>query len=103
MTIGVANYYPSSGSATLCRGAAPSTGTALDFADSGFDATCKIPPTKPQQVVMKAVRKMTPPECVPGFADVSKSVSFSGTGVNPNAEMHFGSNPDRRSIRCNRH
>ncbi|MDX7948943.1 DUF6701 domain-containing protein, partial [Aeromonas caviae] len=95
LTIGVASATPQAGSATLCRaaGGEPSAeDCTLDFADSGF--LFEVQDTyanKPQQVLMKAVKKDdASQQCVPGFADVSKPVSFWSDYIDPTGNA-FGS------------
>jgi len=88
VTIGVSSSTPAFVNPTLCRagGGAPSTAAcALNFADSGFlfDVTDTLA-NKPQQVMMRAVKKdNASQQCVPGFANVSKTIAFSGSYVSP--------------------
>ncbi|MGY4001628.1 DUF6701 domain-containing protein [Aeromonas sanarellii] len=95
VTMGVAGSTPAFQHPTLCRagGGVPSVAACtLSFADSGF--VFDVPDTlanKPQDVVISAVKKDdATKQCVPGFADVSKPVSFWGSYVTPNANA-FGS------------
>ncbi|UBO73697.1 DUF6701 domain-containing protein [Aeromonas rivuli] len=97
LTVGVSGSTPSTKplSTTLCRAGAGALSTAactLNFADSGFvfDVQDTLA-NKPQNVVMKAVKKdNASQQCVPGFANVSKPVSFWSDYVNP-ASNAFGS------------
>ncbi|MCS3456748.1 MSHA biogenesis protein MshQ [Aeromonas sp. BIGb0405] len=97
MTVGVSGSTPSTKplSTTLCRAGAGALSTAactLNFADSGFvfDVQDTLA-NKPQDVVMKAVKRdNASQQCVPGFANVSKPVSFWSDYVNP-ASNAFGS------------
>lgn len=95
VTMGVAGSTPAFQHPTLCRAGSgvPSVAACtLSFADSGF--LFDVPDTlanKPQDVVISAVKKDdATKQCVPGFADVSKPVSFWGSYVTPNANA-FGS------------
>ncbi|MFR9703613.1 DUF6701 domain-containing protein [Aeromonas sanarellii] len=95
VTMGVAGSTPAFQHPTLCRagGGVPSVAACtLSFADSGF--VFDVPDTlanKPQDVVISAVKKDdATKQCVPGFAGVSKPVSFWGSYVTPNANA-FGS------------
>ncbi|PJC94653.1 MSHA biogenesis protein MshQ [Aeromonas lusitana] len=97
MTVGVSGSIPSTKplSTTLCQAGSGALSTAactLSFADSGFvfDVLDTLA-NKPQQVVMKAVRKDNATQlCVPSFASVSKPVSFWSDYVSP-ASNTFGS------------
>ncbi len=90
VVVGVSGSTPSTKplSTTLCRaggGALSASACTLDFADSGFvfDVLDTLA-NKPQLVVMKAVKKDdASQQCVPGFADVSKPVSFWSDYVSP--------------------
>lgn len=97
MRVGVSGSIPSTKplSETLCRagsGALSPAACTLSFADSGF--LFNVPDTlanKPQQVQLKAVKKDNDTQrCVPGFASVSKPVSFWSDYVSP-ASNNFGS------------
>lgn len=95
VTMGVASSTPAFQHPTLCQagGGVPSVAACtLSFADSGF--LFDVPDTlanKPQDVVISAVKKDdATKQCVPGFAGVSKPVSFWGSYVTPNANA-FGS------------
>ncbi|MDH0027218.1 DUF6701 domain-containing protein [Aeromonas caviae] len=95
VTMGVAGSTPAFQHPTLCRagGGVPSVAACtLSFADSGF--LFDVPDTlanKPQQVQLKAVKKDNDTQrCVPGFASVSKPVSFWSDYVSP-ASNTFGS------------
>lgn len=95
VTMGVAGSTPAFQHPTLCRagGGVPSVAACtLSFADSGF--VFDVPDTlanKPQQVQLKAVKKDNDTQrCVPGFASVSKPVSFWSDYVSP-ASNPFGS------------
>lgn len=95
VTMGVASSTPAFQHPTLCRagGGVPSVAACtLSFADSGF--VFDVPDTlanKPQQVQLKAVKKDNDTQrCVPGFASVSKPVSFWSDYVSP-ASNPFGS------------
>lgn len=95
VTMGVASSTPAFQHPTLCQAGSGALSTAactLSFADSGF--VFDVPDTlanKPQDVVISAVKKDdATKQCVPGFADVSKPVSFWGSYVTPNANA-FGS------------
>lgn len=95
VTMGMASSTPAFQHPTLCRagGGVPSVAACtLSFADSGF--VFDVPDTlanKPQDVVISAVKKDdATKQCVPGFAGVSKPVSFWGSYVTPNANA-FGS------------
>ncbi|QFI55850.1 DUF6701 domain-containing protein [Aeromonas simiae] len=95
LTIGVASSTLHAESATLCRaaGGTPSLAACdLSFADSGFVFDVQDTyANKPQQVLMKAVKKDdVSQQCVPGFADVSKPVSFWSDYIDPNGNT-FGS------------
>ncbi|MFG0832689.1 DUF6701 domain-containing protein [Aeromonas bivalvium] len=90
VTVGVSGSTPSTKplSETLCRagsGALSPAACTLNFADSGFIFdVLDTYANKPQQVVMKAVKKDdASQQCVPGFADVSKPVSFWSSYVSP--------------------
>ncbi|BBS85454.1 DUF6701 domain-containing protein [Aeromonas media] len=97
MTVGVSGSTPSTNplNTTLCRagsGALSAAACTLSFADSGFvfDVLDTLA-NKPQDVVISAVKKDdATQQCVPGFASVSKPVSFWGSYVTPNANT-FGS------------
>ncbi|MBP0602862.1 MSHA biogenesis protein MshQ [Aeromonas sanarellii] len=95
VTMGVASSTPAFQHPTLCRagGGVPSVAACtLSFADSGFvfDVLDTLA-NKPQDVVISAVKKDdATKQCVPGFAGVSKPVSFWGSYVTPNANA-FGS------------
>ncbi|MGS3175515.1 DUF6701 domain-containing protein [Aeromonas sanarellii] len=95
VTMGVASSTPAFQHPTLCRagGGVPSVAACtLSFADSGFlfDVLDTMA-NKPQDVVISAVKKDdATKQCVPGFAGVSKPVSFWGSYVTPNANA-FGS------------
>ncbi len=97
MTVGVSGSTPSTKplSITLCQAGSGPLSTAactLSFADSGF--MFDVPDTlanKPQQVQLKAVKKDNDTQrCVPGFANVSKPVSFWSDYVSPASNL-FGS------------
>ncbi|GJA10134.1 DUF6701 domain-containing protein [Aeromonas caviae] len=97
MTVGVSGSTPSTKplSTTLCQAGSGPLSTAactLSFADSGF--MFDVPDTlanKPQQVQLKAVKKDNDTQrCVPGFANVSKPVSFWSDYVSPASNL-FGS------------
>ncbi|WP_324023788.1 DUF6701 domain-containing protein [Aeromonas caviae] len=95
VTMGVASSTPAFQHPTLCQAGSGALSTAactLSFADSGF--LFNVPDTlanKPQDVVINAVKKDdATKQCVPGFAGVSKPVSFWGSYVTPNANA-FGS------------
>ncbi|MGY3870525.1 DUF6701 domain-containing protein [Aeromonas crassostreae] len=95
VTIGVSSSTPAFLHETLCRaaGGEPSVDDCtLDFADSGFLFDVQDTyANKPQQVLMKAVKKDdASQQCVPGFADVSKPVSFWSDYIDPNGNT-FGS------------
>lgn len=97
VTVGVSGSTPSTKplSETLCRagsGALSPAACTLNFADSGFIFdVLDTYANKPQQVVMKAVKKDdASQQCVPGFADVSKPVSFWSSYVSPTSNP-FGS------------
>lgn len=95
LTIGVASSTLHAESATLCRaaGGTPSLAACdLSFADSGFVFDVQDTyANKPQQVRMKAVKKDdASQQCVPGFANVSKPVSFWSNYIDPNGNT-FGS------------
>lgn len=93
--MGVAGSTPAFQYPTLCRagsGALSAAACTLNFADSGFvfDVLDTLA-NKPQDVVISAVKKDdATQQCVPGFASVSKPVSFWGSYVTPNANT-FGS------------
>ncbi|WP_429027600.1 DUF6701 domain-containing protein [Aeromonas media] len=97
MTVGVSGSTPSTNplNTTLCRagsGALSAAACTLSFADSGFvfDVLDTLA-NKPQDVVISAVKKDdATQQCVPGFASVSKPISFWGSYVTPNANA-FGS------------
>ncbi|MGU5815088.1 DUF6701 domain-containing protein [Aeromonas hydrophila] len=90
VTVGVSGSTPSTKplSTTLCRsggGALSAAACTLNFADSGF--FFDVPDTysnQPQTVAIKAVKKSdVTKQCVPGFANQSKSVKFWGSYVSP--------------------
>ncbi|WP_323945774.1 DUF6701 domain-containing protein [Aeromonas hydrophila] len=90
VTVGVSGSTPSTKplSTTLCRsggGALSSAACTLNFADSGF--VFDVPDTysnQPQTVAIKAVKKSdVTKQCVPGFANQSKSVKFWSSYVSP--------------------
>lgn len=95
VTIGVSSSTPGFLHETLCRagsGALSAAACTLSFADSGFifDVLDTLA-NRPQQVQLKAVRKdNVTQQCVPSFANVSKSVSFWSDYVSP-ATNTFGS------------
>ncbi|WOQ13055.1 DUF6701 domain-containing protein [Aeromonas media] len=97
VTVGVSGSTPSTPplNTTLCRAGSEALSAAactLNFADSGFlfDVLDTLA-NKPQDVVISAVKKDdVTKQCVPGFASVSKPVSFWGSYVTPNANT-FGS------------
>lgn len=95
VTLGVSASNPVASTATLCRaggGTLSAAACTLNFADSGF--LFDVPDTyanRPQQVQLKAVRKDSASQkCVPGFAGVSKPVSFWSDYVSPSGNG-FGS------------
>ncbi len=95
VTMGVASSTPAFQHPTLCQAGSGALSTAactLSFADSGF--LFNVPDTlanKPQQVQLKAVKKDNDTQrCVPGFASVSKPVSFWSDYVSPASNL-FGS------------
>lgn len=97
VTVGVSGSTPSTNplNTTLCRagsGALSAAACTLSFADSGFlFNVLDTLANKPQDVVISAVKKDdATQQCVPGFASVSKPVSFWGSYVTPNANA-FGS------------
>ncbi|MGE6182207.1 DUF6701 domain-containing protein [Aeromonas media] len=97
VTVGVSGSTPSTNplNTTLCRagsGALSAAACTLSFADSGFVFNVlDTYANKPQDVVISAVKKDdVTQQCVPGFASVSKPVSFWGSYVTPNANA-FGS------------
>ncbi|MFM4680129.1 DUF6701 domain-containing protein [Aeromonas media] len=97
VTVGVSGSTPSINppNTTLCRagsGALSAAACTLNFADSGFVFdVLDTYANKPQDVVISAVKKDDATQrCVPGFASVSKPVSFWGSYVTPNANA-FGS------------
>ncbi|WP_429128428.1 DUF6701 domain-containing protein [Aeromonas media] len=97
VTVGVSGSTPSTNplNTTLCRagsGALSAAACTLSFADSGFlFNVLDTLANKPQDVVISAVKKDdATQQCVPGFASVSKPVSFWGSYVTPNANT-FGS------------
>ncbi|MNH61608.1 hypothetical protein D3C73_135270 [compost metagenome] len=97
VTVGVSGSTPSTNplNTTLCRagsGALSAAACTLNFADSGFVFdVLDTYANKPQDVVISAVKKDdATQQCVPGFASVSKPVSFWGSYVTPNANT-FGS------------
>ncbi|HGK7312784.1 TPA: MSHA biogenesis protein MshQ [Aeromonas hydrophila subsp. hydrophila] len=90
VTIGVSGSVPTTKpfSTTLCKAGAgmPSAAACtLSFADSGF--FFDVPDTysnQPQTVAIKAVKKSdVTKQCVPGFANQSKSVKFWSSYVSP--------------------
>lgn len=93
--MGVAGSTPAFQYPTLCRagsGVLSAAACTLNFADSGFVFdVLDTYANKPQDVVISAVKKDdATQQCVPGFASVSKPVSFWGSYVTPNANT-FGS------------
>lgn len=93
--MGVAGSTPAFQYPTLCRagsGALSAAACTLSFADSGFlFNVLDTLANKPQDVVISAVKKDdATQQCVPGFASVSKPISFWGSYVTPNANA-FGS------------
>ncbi|MFM5115485.1 DUF6701 domain-containing protein [Aeromonas hydrophila] len=90
VTIGVSGSVPATKpfSTTLCKAGAGTPSAAactLSFADSGF--FFDVPDTysnQPQTVAIKAVKKSdVTKQCVPGFANQSKSVKFWSSYVLP--------------------
>ncbi|MBW3832720.1 DUF6701 domain-containing protein [Aeromonas hydrophila] len=90
VTIGVSGSVPATKpfSTTLCKAGAGTPSAAactLNFADSGF--FFDVPDTysnQPQTVAIKAVKKSdVTKQCVPGFANQSKSVKFWSSYVLP--------------------
>ncbi|MGR1199545.1 DUF6701 domain-containing protein [Aeromonas hydrophila] len=90
VTIGVSGSVPATKpfSTTLCKAGAGTPSAAactLNFADSGF--FFDVPDTysnQPQTVAIKAVKKSdVTKQCVPGFANQSKSVKFWSSYVSP--------------------
>lgn len=97
MTVGVSGSTPATRplSTTLCRagsGALSAAACTLSFADSGFVFdVLDTYANRPQDVVISAVKKDdATKQCVPGFAGVSKPVSFWGAYITPDANA-FGS------------
>lgn len=95
VTVGVSHSTPTANAPTLCRaggGALSTTACTLNFADSGFlFDVLDTYANRPQQVQLKAVKKDSASQkCVPGFAGVSKPVSFWSDYVSPNGNG-FGS------------
>ncbi|WP_209279900.1 DUF6701 domain-containing protein [Aeromonas taiwanensis] len=95
VTMGVSGSTPAFLYQTLCRagsGGASAAACTLNFADSGFVFdVLDTYANRPQQVVMKAVRKDdTTQQCVPSFAGVSKPIRFWSDYVSP-ASNAFGS------------
>ncbi|MDI3429866.1 MSHA biogenesis protein MshQ [Aeromonas sp. V90_14] len=97
VTIGVSGSVPTTKpfSTTLCKAGAGTPSAAactLNFADSGF--FFDVPDTysnQPQTVAIKAVKKSdVTKQCVPGFANQSKSVKFWSSYVSP-ASNNFNS------------
>ncbi|MGU5846747.1 DUF6701 domain-containing protein [Aeromonas hydrophila] len=95
VTVGVSGSTPSTKplSTTLCRsggGALSSAACTLTFADSGF--VFDVPDTysnQPQTVAIKAVKKSdVTKQCVPGFANQSKSVKFWSSYVLPTSNNY---------------
>ncbi|EPU3918825.1 DUF6701 domain-containing protein [Aeromonas hydrophila] len=95
VTVGVSGSTPSTKplSTTLCRsggGALSSAACTLTFADSGF--FFDVPDTysnQPQTVAIKAVKKSdVTKQCVPGFANQSKSVKFWSSYVLPTSNNY---------------
>ncbi|MFA7825904.1 DUF6701 domain-containing protein [Aeromonas dhakensis] len=95
VTVGVSGSTPSTKplSTTLCRsggGALSSAACTLTFADSGF--IFAVPDTysnQPQTVAIKAVKKSdVTKQCVPGFANQSKSIKFWSSYVSPASNIY---------------
>ncbi|WP_337077162.1 DUF6701 domain-containing protein [Aeromonas dhakensis] len=95
VTVGVSGSTPSTKplSTTLCRsggGALSSAACTLTFADSGF--IFDVPDTysnQPQTVAIKAVKKSdVTKQCVPGFANQSKSIKFWSSYVSPASNIY---------------
>ncbi|WP_429112357.1 DUF6701 domain-containing protein [Aeromonas veronii] len=95
VTVGVSGSTPSTKplSTTLCRvggGAKSAAACTLTFADSGF--IFDVPDTysnQPQTVTIKAVKKSdVTRQCVPGFANQSKSVKFWGSYITPTSNPY---------------
>ncbi|WP_052833531.1 DUF6701 domain-containing protein [Aeromonas media] len=97
VTVGVSGSTPSTNplNTTLCRagsGALSAAACTLSFADSGFvfDVLDTLA-NKPQQVVMTAVKKDdVSQQCVPGFKQQSKRISFWSDYKEPATNL-FGS------------
>lgn len=95
VTMGVSGSTPAFLYQTLCRagsGGASAAACTLNFADSGFVFdVLDTYANRPQDVVISAVKKDdATKQCVPGFAGVSKPVSFWGAYITPDANT-FGS------------
>ncbi|WP_281705258.1 DUF6701 domain-containing protein [Aeromonas taiwanensis] len=95
VTMGVSGSTPAFLYQTLCRagsGGPSAAACTLNFADSGFVFdVLDTYANRPQDVVISAVKKDdATKQCVPGFAGVSKPVSFWGAYITPDANA-FGS------------
>lgn len=97
VTVGVSGSTPSTNplNTTLCRagsGALSAAACTLNFADSGFVFdVLDTDANKPQQVVMTAVKKDdVSQQCVPGFKQQSKRISFWSDYKEPATNL-FGS------------
>ncbi|MFE8727682.1 DUF6701 domain-containing protein [Aeromonas hydrophila] len=95
VTIGVSGSVPATKpfSTTLCKAGAGTPSAAactLNFADSGF--FFNVPDTysnQPQTVAIKAVKKSdVTKQCVPGFANQSKSVKFWSSYLLPTSNNY---------------
>ncbi|WP_323877916.1 DUF6701 domain-containing protein [Aeromonas hydrophila] len=95
VTIGVSGSVPATKpfSTTLCKAGAGTPSAAactLNFADSGF--FFDVPDTysnQPQTVAIKALKKSdVTKQCVPGFANQSKSVKFWSSYVLPTSNNY---------------
>ncbi|MCR3903937.1 MSHA biogenesis protein MshQ [Aeromonas hydrophila] len=95
VTIGVSGSVPATKpfSTTLCKAGAGTPSAAactLNFADSGF--FFDVPDTysnQPQTVAIKAVKKSdVTKQCVPGFANQSKSVKFWSSYLLPTSNNY---------------
>lgn len=95
VTIGVSGSSPTTKpfSTTLCKagnGIPSSAACTLTFADSGF--IFDVPDTysnQPQTVAIKAVKKSdVTKQCVPGFANQSKSIKFWSSYVSPASNIY---------------
>lgn len=82
VSVGVSSSIPSSNGQTVCS----TSGCTLAYADSGFifDSPTLIAARPQTNIALRAVKKSdTSHACVPGFANVTRSLNFSLSDVAP--------------------